>query len=136
VRRELLLENMGILPDGFSFSTTLTIAILKDGYEAKYVPFEARKREGRTSSVRFFQDGFTTLLLILRTIMLFDPLRIFLPASAAQLIVGIAYFLADCLMKNRLNIATGAVLLLLSGVLTFFAGLIADQISYLRRGSK
>jgi glycosyltransferase involved in cell wall biosynthesis len=136
VRRDLVMENLGILPDGFSFSTTLTIALLKDGYNVKYVPFEARKREGRTSTVKFFQDGFNTILLILRAIMLFDPLRIFLPASAIQLLIGLLYVIIDCIVKNRLNIATGAVLLILSGVLTFFAGLIADQISFLRRGIK
>ncbi len=136
VRRQLILDNLALLPDGFSFSTTLTLLLLKANHEVKYVPVRSEARTGGKSRVRFFRDGFNTLLLIIRTIMLFDPLRVFLPGSAALMGLGILYSLYDSLTKQRLNIPDGAVLVMLAGVLVFFFGLIADQISAMRRSLK
>ncbi len=136
VRRQMILDNLALLPDGFSFSTTLTLLLLKANHEVKYVPVRSEVRTRGKSRVRFLRDGFNTLLLIIRTIMLFDPLRVFLPGSTALVGLGILYSLYDSLTKQRLNIPDGAVLVMLAGVLVFFFGLIADQISAMRRSLK
>src|SRR5581483_10165500 len=77
---ETALHFLNLLPNGFSFTTTLTLAMFKDGYNVAYLPITVRPRTTGKSSVRV-ADGFNTLLLIIRIIALFDPLKVFLPAS-------------------------------------------------------
>lgn len=132
VRATTLNRFLHILPNGFSFSTTLTLALFKEGYNVGYVPITAAPRRGR-STVRPFQDGFKTILLIIRTIALFDPLKVFLPASTVLFLVGIFYWVLDSLYAHRPNIPSGAVILLVSAVVVFMFGILADQVSAIRR---
>lgn len=130
-RRASVAEFLPILPNGFSFTTTQTLAFLTAGYPVGYVPFTAAKREGRPSNVRVFFDGFNSVMLIVRTIALFNPLRVFLPISFFLLGVG-GLYLAEEMYRTR-DIPDGAVLVLLAGILTLFFGILADQISLMRR---
>ncbi len=131
VRRQLVLDNLALLPNGFSFSTTLTMALLKAGDTVVFVPVNVEPREGSSSRVRIVRDGLRTLLLMIRIITLFNPLKVFLPISCLLWIVGCAYLMEDLIRKQ--NIPDGAVLLITSGVIVFFFGILADQISTLRR---
>lgn len=124
---------LNLLPNGFSFTTTLTLAMFKDGYNVTYVPITVRPRLAGASRVRV-ADGLNTLLLIIRIIALFDPLKVFLPTSVVLLLVGLAYWILDSLALGRLNIPSGAVVLLVSGVMVFMFGILADQVSAIRRG--
>src|SRR5581483_4458091 len=133
LRVETARRYLNLLPNGFSFTTTLTLAMFKDGYNVEYVPITVRPRTTGTSRVRI-ADGFNTLLLIIRIIALFDPLKVFLPASALLFIIGLAYWLFDSLALRRLNIPSGAVVLLVSSVVVFLFGILADQVSAIRRG--
>jgi glycosyltransferase involved in cell wall biosynthesis len=130
VRKELLEHYGHLLPDGFSASTTLTLLLLKGGFDVRFVPVRIRKRTG-TSTVSIFSDGFDTLLLIVRLITLLDPLRVFLPASGIMFVLGILWGLRYLLAGQGLSIAT--LFLLTTGVLIFLIGLLADQVSALRR---
>ncbi len=121
-----------ILPNGFSFSTTLTLALFKEGYNVAYVPITAAPRTGK-STVKPLRDGLNTIMLIIRTIALFDPLKVFLPASALLLLIGLGYWLLDSVMLHRPNIPSGAVVLLVSAVVVFMFGILADQVSAIRR---
>lgn len=121
-----------ILPNGFSFSTTLTLALFKEGYNVAYVPIVVAPRTGK-STVRPLRDGFNTIMLIIRTIALFDPLKVFLPASTLLFLIGLAYWIADSVLLRRLNIPSGAVILLVSAVMVFMFGILADQVSAIRR---
>jgi hypothetical protein len=132
IRADTLRRFVHILPNGFSFSTTLTLALFKEGYNVAYVPITAQPRVGR-STVRPVRDGFNTILLIIRTIALFDPLKVFIPASALLFLIGIAYWIADSVVLQRLNIPSGAVVVLVSGVIVFMFGILADQVSAIRR---
>lgn len=107
--------------------------MFKDGYNVDYIPITVRPRRTGTSSVRV-ADGFNTLLLIVRIIALFDPLKVFLPASALLFLAAIAYWALDSLKLGRLNLPSGAVVLLVSAVLVFLFGVLADQVSAIRRG--
>jgi len=78
--RKLISEMLHIMPNGFSFSTTSTLAFLKEGYSIGTFPIVVGERVGRSSNVKFFKDGSKTLLLLLRIIMLFNPLKIFFHA--------------------------------------------------------
>jgi len=131
VRRSLVLDNLSLLPNGFSFSTTLTMALMKAGHTVVFVPVKVEAREGSSSRVRIVRDGLRTLLLMIRIITLFNPLKVFLPVSCFLWIVGFAYLIEDFIRVT--NIPDGAVLLITSGVIVFFFGILADQISTLRR---
>ncbi|MFA6410771.1 MAG: glycosyltransferase family 2 protein [Candidatus Buchananbacteria bacterium] len=121
-----------LLPQAFSWTTTITLAFFKDGLNVNYVPIEIKKRQGGKSLVKISDAG-KTLMLILRIIMLFSPLRIFLPVSGAlfglTVIVG-AIDLVD------LNVTDITIVLSISTILIFFFGLLADQIAAIRREIK
>ncbi|MDD5032969.1 MAG: glycosyltransferase family 2 protein [Candidatus Pacebacteria bacterium] len=121
-----------LLPDGFSTSTTLTMCFLTEGLFVAYVPIEIKKREGK--STVSMKHGTQTFLLILRMIMLFNPLKIFLPPSVLTLVFGII-FGVDGIIRYG-SFPTSAVVIIIAGMLLFFNGLLADQIAVLRRERK
>lgn len=128
-RREVILKYLHLCPDGFSFSTTSTLIFLNRGYNVKYVPIHVNVREGKsTVSVA---TGFDTILLVLRVITLFEPLRLFMPISLMLIAFGIAWGL-PYLWQGR-GVSVGALLFALIGVQIFFFGLLTDQISQLRK---
>lgn len=133
LRVETARRFLNLLPNGFSFTTTLTLAMFKDGYNVAYLPITVRPRTSGTSSVRV-ADGFNTLLLIIRIIALFDPLKVFLPASAILFFIGVVYWIVDSISLGRLNIPSGAVVLFVSAIILFMFGILADQVSAIRRG--
>jgi len=130
IKRKIIIDMLEIFPDGFSFSTTSTIAFFKLGYNVGYVPITARKRIGK-STVRQVKHGPQVMLLIIRLISLFSPLRIFLNVSLLMFIVGVAYQIEE-IIRRGLHIVNGALLLIISAVMIFLFGLIADQLSSLR----
>lgn len=107
--------------------------MFKDGYNVAYLPITVHPRTTGKSSVRV-ADGFNTLLLIIRIIALFDPLKVFLPASGILFLAGIFYWLVDSFALGRLNIPSGAVILIVSAIMVFMFGILADQVSAMRRG--
>ena len=133
IKKSVALEFMHILPNTFSFSTTITLALINSGYNVKYVPIEAPERVG-TSKIKPFRDGFNFIMLIIRTVVLFDPLKVFLPISVVLFILGLPYLIYELVF--HLNVPDSAVLLIVSSIFIFFFGLLADQISSLRREIK
>jgi len=133
VRRDLVLSNLALLPNGFSFSTTLTLALLKAGHTVVFVPVKGRVREGSSSRVHITRDGLRTFLLMVRITTLFNPLKVFLPVSCILWLVGFGYLVEE--VVRAFNVPDGAVLLITAGVIVFFFGVLADQISTLRRDS-
>ena len=128
-RREYLREFLHLLPNGFSTPTTTTLAFIKAGYNVTFEPIEARQREGQ-SKIRLARDGTKFLMIILRIVTIFSPLRIFLPISIASVAVGTAYALWTIYWE--MHIANSSVLLIIFGVIVFLVGLISEQISALR----
>jgi len=120
-----------LYPNGFSISTSMTLAFIGDGYPVKFVPIKALKRVGRQSNVRMLRDGFNTLVTIVRTISLFNPLRIFIPASLFTLTVGFTHALLNVLEYGR--ISNTSIVFSVASVLLFLFGVLADQIALLRR---
>ncbi|MFU8843033.1 MAG: glycosyltransferase family 2 protein [Bacteroidales bacterium] len=129
--RDIILGLLHLMPSGFSFSTTSTLAFLKEGYSIGTFPITVKERVGRKSNVKFAKDGTKTLLLILRIIMLFNPLKIFFPASVLFFSVGIAFGVYGYFLAGRFS--NGAIILTILGMFLFFIGLIADQVSMLNR---
>jgi len=130
-KRDVMLQYMHLMPDGFSFSVTSTLALIKGGYSVMWVPIQSVKRVG-TSTVRQLRHGPEVLMLILRLTVLFDPLRVFLPVSMVLLLLGFVMTILNFVFY-RAAVPASAVFLGTSGVLVFMLGLLADQISAMRR---
>ena len=130
-RRDLLLRYLHLLPDGFSASTTSTLMMLKAGHRVGYVPIVTKHRLGK-SSVKMVRDGMRTLHLIVRIVVLFDAFKIFTLLGALLLFPGLTYGLVVAFTR-RGGFPTLAETLVLAGLLTFFIGIVADQVVELRK---
>jgi glycosyltransferase involved in cell wall biosynthesis len=128
-RRERLVEFLHLLPNGFSTPTTTTLAFMKAGYSVTFEPIHAARRTG-ASKIRFGADGTRFLLILLKVITIFSPLRIFLPVSAAAFLAGAAY--AVWTIVTQSHVTNSSVLLIVLSVVTFLVGLVSEQISSLR----
>jgi glycosyltransferase involved in cell wall biosynthesis len=128
-RAEHLREFIHLLPNGFSTPTTTTLAFIKAGHNVAFEPIHARQRGGR-SKIRFARDGTRFLLILLKIVTLFSPLRIFLPVSVASLLTGAIYGLWN--MATTGKIPNGSVILILFAVIVFLVGLVSEQIASLR----
>ena len=128
-RREHLLEFIHLLPNGFSTPTTTTLAFIRAGYNVAFEPIAARMRTGR-SKIRFARDGARFLLILLKIVTIFSPLRIFVPVSFLSAMVGLLYGLWNVATVGR--IPNGAVLLILFAVVVFLVGLVSEQVAALR----
>jgi glycosyltransferase involved in cell wall biosynthesis len=132
-RRDLVERFVHILPNGFSFTTTLTLASLKENYRVGWMPIVVNRRSG-VSTVNPLRDGYNTFILILRTIVLFDPLKVFLPPAFLLGLFG-ATFSAYGIWRYQSFPETG-VLVIISAIILFFMGILADSISALRLGMR
>ena len=125
-RRERLLEILHLLPNGFSYPTTSCLAFLKAGLSVDFVPIRARPRVG-TSKIKLLRDGTRFLLIILKIVTLYSPLRVFFPVSAGALVLGVGYGLWN--VANYGKIPMGSALLIQLAVVVFLFGLISEQIA-------
>lgn len=128
-RRECLLEFLHLLPNGFSTPTTTTLAFMKAGYSVRFEPVDAAQRQG-ASNIRLGSDGVQFVLILLKVITIFSPLRIFLPVSVASFLIGAAY--AAWTIATQSHVTNSSVLLILLSVVIFLVGLVSEQISSLR----
>ena len=122
IRRADVQRFAHLLPDGFSFTTTITLALLATGREVAYVPIGYAKRAGR-SKIRPFH-AYEFLLLVLRLVVLFQPLKVFLPLGALCFAGGLAKFVYDLGIGN---LSETAVMGFLAGLVIWTLGLLADQ---------
>jgi glycosyltransferase involved in cell wall biosynthesis len=129
--RELIKGMLHMMPNGFSFSTTSTMAFIKEGYSIGTLPIMVTERQGGPSSVKFVRDGSKTMLLLFRIIMLFNPLKIFFPFSVIVTTLGVLWGVYAFLFVGRF--ANSATLVTIMGMFLFFIGLIADQIAIMNR---
>jgi glycosyltransferase involved in cell wall biosynthesis len=100
-RRDLVRKFFPILPDGFSFTTTITLAFLSNGYSVVYTPIDYFKREG-TSKIKPVRDTISFIELIVRVTLCFAPLRIFLPTGAFLVLSSIAWGIGSYVLADRL----------------------------------
>lgn len=130
-RTECLRRYLHLLPDGFSASTTTSLLMTERGYIGANVKIRTNKRVGK-SQVRQVADGLVTLTLILRIMLLFRALLFFFAIGATLVLTGIGYS-AYVMSINKQGIPIGGLFLMMTGVLTILMGLIADQLSLIRR---
>jgi glycosyltransferase involved in cell wall biosynthesis len=130
IKKNVVQEFMHILPNSFSFTTTITLACILSGYSIEYVPIHAPERIGK-SKIRPFKDGMNFIILILRTVSLFNPLKVFLPVAVVLFIPGMIDLLYELIFN--FNISSASILLIVTSALIFLFGILADQISNIRR---
>jgi glycosyltransferase involved in cell wall biosynthesis len=126
--RDVALRYAHLCPRGFSMSTTLTMAVMSRGWPVHFVPIEVRPRQGHSTVT--VSTGLETLVLLLRIICLFNPLRLFVPASAVVAVAGVAWGIPYAI--DGRGISVGAMLAIVTATLLFSLGLICDQVSQLR----
>lgn len=131
MKREMIMEFIHLLPNLYSYPTTSTLAFLKAGYNVQFVPITAKKGTGR-SSTKILRDGTRAVVIILRIITLFAPMKIFLPMSIVLFVLGVIYGVANIFLFGINRIPNGSVLLILSSLFIFLFGLISEQIAAMR----
>jgi glycosyltransferase involved in cell wall biosynthesis len=127
MRRRSLLRYLHLLPNGFSFTSTITLALLSNGHQVAYVPIEYAKRTGR-SKIRASHFA-SFMLLVVRAIVLFNPLKVFLPLGALLFLLGAAKLAQDIV---RWNLSETAVMAFLAAIIVWSVGLLADMIARLQ----
>lgn len=125
-KRDSLARFIPLLPDAFSFTTTITLCMLCTKMQVEYIPVDYAKRVGQ-SKIRP-RDFFSFVLLVLRIVMLFQPLRIFLPLGTVLFLLGAAKTIYDITL---MNLSESAIFALLAALIIWSLGLIADMISRL-----
>jgi glycosyltransferase involved in cell wall biosynthesis len=122
---------LGLCPDSMAFSDVITLVFVSQRHRVHEHPIRIRERVGGRSTIST-RTALETLMEILNIVVLFNPLRIFLPISAVSLVLGFAWGLPIVLRGN--GVSVGAMLAIVTGVIFFLLGLLAEQISMIRRG--
>jgi glycosyltransferase involved in cell wall biosynthesis len=127
IKRDALLRYLHLLPTGFSFTSTITMALLANGHAVAYEPIDYIKRTGR-SKIRASHFA-SFMLLVVRAIVLFNPLKVFLPLGALLFLLGVAKLIQDVILWN---LSETAVMAFLSAIVVWAVGLLADMIARLQ----
>ena len=128
VRAEYFREFLHLLPNGFSYPTTITMAFFRAGYGVAYIPITARNRAGK-SHIHPLRDGVRFLLIIFKVGTLYSPLKIFFPISVVFFLLGLARYLYTFIATHQF---TGmSALLFITAILIFLIGLVSEQITNL-----
>ena len=117
-----------LLPNGFSYPTTITMSFFRAGYGVAYVPIHTPRRIGK-SHIRPLRDGVRFLLIIIKIGTLYSPQRLFLPISASFFLTGLGYYLYTYMYVGRFT--NMSALLFISAIFTFLIGIVSEQISAL-----
>ena len=128
VRANKFRQFLYLLPNGFSYPTTITMSFFRAGYAVAYVPIHAPKRIG-TSHMRLARDGVRFLLIIFKIGTLYSPLKLFFPISMAFLATGLGYYAYTFFAFHRFT--NMSALLFITAILVFLIGLISEQITLL-----
>jgi len=119
-----------LLPNTYSYPTTLTLGTLRSGMSVKYVPIRMEKRRTGKSNIKMLQDGVRFFMIITRICTLYSPMRVFLPVSFVMFLLGVFNYLYTFIMRNRFT--NMSVFLFVTAILIFMMSLISEQICQMR----
>lgn len=128
VRADEFRKFLHLLPNGFSYPTTITMSFFRAGYPVGYIPIHAPKRIGK-SHLRITRDGIRFLLIIFKIGTLYSPLKLFAPVAFIHFLLGLAYYAYTYSSYSRLSSMT--IFMLTTSVIIFLIGLISEQITAL-----
>jgi len=129
VRAERFREFLHLLPNGFSYPTTSTMAFFRSAYPVAYVPVPVTKRIGTSSHIRPLRDGVRFLLIIFKIATLYSPLKLFAPAAVSFGLLGVGYYAWT--FAHYARFTNMSALLLSAAVIVFLIGLVSEQITAL-----
>ena len=130
VKSEIAHNFLYLLPNTYSYPTTLTLGVLRSGRSVKYLPIHTENRKKGKSKIRVFRDGIRFFLIIAKICTLYSPFRIFLPISFMMFCLGLGYYLYTFLTWGRFT--NMSALLFTTSILIFMMGLISEQICQMR----
>lgn len=130
IRAQIAKNLVYLLPNTFSYPTTMTLAVVRSGFSLKYIPIVTTKRVGK-SKIKIMRDGSRFLMILFKIATLFSPLKIFVPASLFVFSLGFFYGLFKVLVLGVRYGPTSAMLMTIAGVI-FLIGLVSEQVAYLR----
>ena len=128
VRASKFRQFLYLLPNGFSYPTTITMSFFRAGYSVAYVPIHTPRRIGK-SHIRPLRDGVRFLLIIIKIGTLYSPQKLFLPISAVFFLTGLGYYFYTYMSSGRFT--NMSALLFLAAIFTFLIGIVSEQISAL-----
>lgn len=128
VKAEKFRKYLYLLPNGFSYPTTITMAFMRSGFPVDFIDIDVAKRVGK-SHIRPIHDGLRFLVIIFKIATLYAPLKLFLPASAVFFATGLAYYLFTYFTQSRFT--NMSLLLFSAAVIIFLIGLVSEQITAL-----
>ncbi len=132
VRGHVAREFISLLPNTFSYPTTITLATVRSGYSLAYIPITGAGRTGNgKSKIKLARDGSRFLLIIFKIATLFSPMKIFLPTSLATFLLGLGYGLFKIFLLHDRYGPTSAMLMTMS-LLMFLIGLVSEQVTQSR----
>lgn len=129
VRAARFRQFLYLLPNGFSYPTTITMSFFRAGYSVAYVPVHSPRRVNGASHINPLRDGVRFLLIIIKIGTLYSPQKLFLPVSAGFFLTGLGYYLYTYLAFGRFT--NMSALLFISAILTFLIGIVSEQIAAL-----
>ncbi len=130
IKAELARNLLYLLPNTYSYPTTMTLGVLRSGRSVKYTPVHFRKRSKGKSNIKFFGDGVRFFMIITKICALYSPLRIFLPVSCLLFSLGLCYYFYTYVMSGRFT--NMSALLFTTSVIIFMIGLVSEQICQMR----
>ena len=130
VKAEIARSFIYLLPNTYSYPTTITLGVLRSGRSVKYIPIHSRNRSSGKSKVKLFRDGIRFFMIITKICALYSPLRVFLPISLLMFLLGLGYYTFTLIMWQRFT--NMSALLFTTSILVFMLGLISEQIAQMR----
>jgi len=130
VKADIAKSFVYLLPNTYSYPTTITLGVLRSGWSLKYIPIQTRKRSKGKSQIKLVQDGVRFFMIITRIATFYSPMRIFLPVSFAMFIMGLIRYIYTYVQEGRFT--NMSALLFVSAVIVFMMSLISEQICQMR----
>jgi glycosyltransferase involved in cell wall biosynthesis len=130
IKADIARNFLSLLPNTYSYPTTLTLCVLRSGRSVKYLPINMLKRETGKSKISMFKDGVRFLMIIIKICTLYSPLRVFLPVSFGLFLLGLSYYLFTYVSSGRFS--NMSLLLFTTSIIIFMMGLVSEQICQMR----
>jgi glycosyltransferase involved in cell wall biosynthesis len=130
VKADIAHNFLYLLPNTYSYPTSLTLGVLRTGRSVKYIPIKVQKRKVGRSRINLFKDGVRFLMIIIKICTLYSPLRVFLPVSFGLFVLGLSYYLFTYVSSGRFS--NMSLLLFTTSIIIFMMGLVSEQICQMR----
>jgi glycosyltransferase involved in cell wall biosynthesis len=130
VKSDVARNFLYLLPNTYSYPTTLTLGVLRSGMSVKYIPINIRKRSAGKSNIRLVADGVRFFMIIIRICTLYSPMRVFLPVSFMMFLLGVANYLYTYVTRSRFT--NMSVFMFVASIIVFMMSLISEQITQMR----